>query len=85
MRFALDAFIEQTQQCITGEVRMKLHKGSCLAVGRRSAHSLYRYDLATYDTGDTFDQSLAKGFIDLWALPAKVWNVANKERVTSEP
>lgn len=78
LRFALDAFIEQTQQSVTGEVRMKLHKGACLAAGRRSPHSLYRFDLATYDTGDTFDQSLAKGFIDLWALPAKVWNVANR-------
>jgi len=79
LRFALDAFIEQTQQAITGEVRMKLHKGACLTAGRRSPHSLYRFDLATYDTGDTFDQSLAKGFIDLWALPSKVWNLANKK------
>ena len=80
LRYALDAFIDQTQQRVTGEVRMKLHKGSCLAAGRRSPFSLYRFDLATYDTGDTFDQSLAKGFIDLWALPAKVWNVASREQ-----
>lgn len=84
LRLALEAFIEQTQQCVTGDVRLKLHKGSCLAVGRRSANSLYRFDLATYDTGDTFDQSLAKGFIDLWALPAKVWNVTNREPVASK-
>ncbi|HEY3416219.1 MAG TPA: argininosuccinate synthase, partial [Armatimonadota bacterium] len=58
---------------------MKLHKGTCMAAGRRSAQSLYRFDLATYDTGDTFDQSLAKGFIDLWAMPAKVWNLANRK------
>ena len=80
LRYALDAFIDQTQQLVTGEVRLKLHKGACMAAGRRSPHSLYRFDLATYDTGDTFDQSLAKGFIDLWALPAKVWNAANRER-----
>jgi len=80
LRLALDAFIDQTQQQLTGEVRMKLHKGACMAAGRRSPHSLYRFELATYDTGDTFDQSLAKGFIDLWALPAKVWNAANRER-----
>ncbi len=80
LRFALDAFIDQTQQSVTGEVRMKLHKGTCMAAGRKSANSLYRFDLATYDTGDTFDQSLAKGFIDLWAMPAKVWNVANRKQ-----
>jgi len=79
LRFALEAFIDQTQQSVTGEVRLKLHRGTCMAVGRTSPHSLYRFDLATYDTGDTFDQSLAKGFIDLWAMPAKVWNVANRE------
>ena len=84
LRLALDAFVDQTQQAVTGDVRLKLHKGTCLAVGRRSSNSLYRFDLATYDTGDTFDQSLAKGFIDLWALPAKVWNVANRERNTSK-
>ncbi|MHB0936503.1 MAG: argininosuccinate synthase [Armatimonadota bacterium] len=84
LRLALDAFVDQTQEAITGDVRLKLHKGTCLAVGRRSERSLYRFELATYDTGDTFDQSLAKGFIDLWTLPAKVWNAANRERETSK-
>lgn len=84
LRLALDAFIDQTQQAVTGEVRLKLHKGACIAVGRRSENSLYRFELATYDTGDQFDQSLAKGFIDLWTLPAKVWNVANREREASK-
>ena len=80
LRIALDAFIDNTQQSVNGEVRMKLHKGSCMAAGRRSANSLYRFDLATYDTGDTFDQSLAKGFIDLWGMSAKVWNIAEKQQ-----
>jgi argininosuccinate synthase len=84
LRLALDAFVDQTQEAVTGDVRLKLHKGTCLAVGRRSERSLYRFELATYDTGDTFDQSLAKGFIDLWALPAKVWNAANREREKTE-
>jgi len=84
LRLALDAFVDQTQSAVTGEVRLKLHKGACLAVGRRSDNSLYRFELATYDTGDMFDQSLAKGFIDLWTLPAKVWNAANRERGTSK-
>lgn len=43
-----------------------------MATGRRSDASLYDYDLATYDTGDTFDQSLAKGFVELWGLPSKM-------------
>ncbi|MHB9134257.1 MAG: argininosuccinate synthase [Armatimonadota bacterium] len=80
LRFALDAFIDQTQQSVTGEVRMKLHKGTCMAAGRKSTNSLYSFELATYDTGDKFDQSLAKGFIDLWGLSAKVWNLANREK-----
>ena len=84
LRLALDAFVDQTQGAVTGEVRLKLHKGACIAVGRRSENSLYRFELATYDTGDQFDQSLAKGFIDLWTLPAKVWNAANRERETSK-
>jgi argininosuccinate synthase len=79
LRMALDAFVDDTQKAINGEVRMKLHKGVCMAAGRKSNQSLYRFDLATYDTGDVFDQSLAKGFIDLWALPSKVWNAANKK------
>ncbi|OPZ87938.1 MAG: Argininosuccinate synthase [bacterium ADurb.Bin429] len=79
LRLALDAFIDETQRLVTGEVRMKLHKGTCMAAGRRSPHSLYRFELATYDAGDQFDQGLAKGFIDLWGLPAKVWNAANRE------
>jgi len=79
LRLALDAFIDETQECVTGDVKMKLHKGSMIVVGRRSDNSLYDFDLATYDTGDTFDQSLAKGFITLWSLPSKVWNLANKK------
>ena len=51
---------------------MTLHGGRAVVTGRRSGESLYDFDLATYDTGDTFDQSLAKGFIDLWGLPSKI-------------
>ena len=57
---------------MTGDVRMRLHGGRAVATGRRSDASLYDYDLATYDTGDTFDQSLAKGFVELWGLPSKI-------------
>jgi len=69
LKDALDAFIDATQRTVTGNVRVRLHKGSCVVVGRRSPYSLYRESLATYGEGDEFDQSLAKGFIDLWGLP----------------
>jgi len=67
----LTAYIESSQRFVTGTVRMKLQKGSSTVVGRKSPYSLYRHDLATYDKGDTFDQSAAVGFIHLWGLPAR--------------
>ena len=72
LKRALDVFIDHTQQYVSGEVRLKLQGGRAVVTGRRSPESLYDFDLATYDTGDTFDQSLAKGFIELWALPTKI-------------
>jgi argininosuccinate synthase len=72
LKRALDAFILDSQQQVTGEVRLQLHTGTCTVTGRRSDASLYDYDLATYDEGDTFDQSLAKGFVELWGLPSKI-------------
>ncbi|MFC1970902.1 argininosuccinate synthase [Chloroflexota bacterium] len=67
----LAAFIESSQRFVTGTVRLKLFKGSCNVVGRKSPYSLYRHDLATYDEGDIFDHSTAVGFIHLWGLPAR--------------
>ena len=67
----LSAYIESSQRFVTGAVRLKLHKGSAMVVGRQSPYSLYRHDLATYDEGDVFDQSAAVGFIHLWGLPAR--------------
>ena len=72
LRVALDAFLEQASEHVTGEIRMTLHGGRAVVTGRRSAASLYDYNLATYDAEDTFDQSLAKGFIELWGLPSKI-------------
>ena len=72
LKNALDAFIAHTQRHVTGEVRMTLHGGRAVVTGRRSAASLYDFGLATYDTGDTFDQSMAKGFIELFGLPSKM-------------
>ncbi len=69
LRGALDAFVNDTQKKVTGTVRVKLRKYSAHVVGRRSPYSLYKEKLATYSAKDEFDQRLAKGFIDLWALP----------------
>jgi argininosuccinate synthase len=73
LKEALDGFIESTQKLVTGDVRLRFFKGSCVAVGRRSEFSLYDFDLATYDATDSFDHKAAKGFIDLWGLPTRVW------------
>jgi argininosuccinate synthase len=72
LKESLDAFIADAQKQVSGEVRMTLHGGRAVVTGRRSTASLYSYDLATYDTGDAFDQSLAKGFVELWSLPSKI-------------
>jgi len=71
LKRALDAFLEQASQHVTGDIRLRLHGGQAVVTGRRSPVSLYDYGLATYDTGDTFDQRLAKGFVELWGLPSK--------------
>ena len=72
LKKALDAFIDDAQQQVSGEIRMTLHGGRATVTGRRSEASLYDFGMATYDTGDTFDQSLAKGFVQLWGLPSKM-------------
>ncbi|MEU4570660.1 argininosuccinate synthase [Micromonospora sp. NPDC023956] len=72
LKRALDVFIDDAQQQVSGEVRLTLHGGRATVTGRRSEASLYDFGLATYDTGDTFDQSLAKGFVQLWGLPSKM-------------
>jgi argininosuccinate synthase len=72
LKDALDAFITQASKNVTGDIRMRLHGGRAVVTGRRSAASLYDYELATYDTGDTFDQALSKGFVELWGLPSKI-------------
>ncbi|MFI6244001.1 argininosuccinate synthase [Micromonospora sp. NPDC050795] len=72
LKASLDAFIDDAQRHVSGEVRMILHGGRATVTGRRSEASLYDFQLATYDTGDTFDQSLAKGFVQLWGLPSRM-------------
>lgn len=72
LKDALDAFIQESQKHVSGDIRMVLHAGKATVTGRRSAASLYDFDLATYDTGDTFDQSMSKGFVKLWGFSAEI-------------
>jgi len=71
LKKALDAFIVKTQKNVTGSVKVKLLKGVVSVVGRKSPHSLYKKEMATYDQGDKFDRSIAEGFIKVWGMPYK--------------
>ncbi len=80
LKEALDAFIEKTQERVTGEVTVKLFKGNAQVVGRSSPSSLYDLSLATYDITTTFDQTAAIGFIELWGLPTVTyWALKRKQ------
>jgi argininosuccinate synthase len=70
-REAIDAFVRSIQPRVTGSVRLKLFKGACRVVGRKSPYSLYDRDLAAYDSGDRFDPAATEGFIKIWGLPAE--------------
>lgn len=72
LREALDAFVRATQQHVSGRVRVKLFKGSCVVVGRQSPYSLYREDFATFGADDVYNQKDAEGFINLYGLSMKV-------------
>lgn len=72
IRPALDAFMKETQQMVSGKVRVKLFKGNNTVIARQSKCSLYNEELATYEKGDAFDHDAAVGFIKLWGLPTKV-------------
>ncbi|MDV7136694.1 argininosuccinate synthase [Williamsia muralis] len=72
LKSSLEAFIDHTQQHVSGDIRLNLHGGHIAVTGRRSEESLYDFNLATYDEGDTFDQSAAKGFVHLHGLSSKI-------------
>jgi argininosuccinate synthase len=80
LKAALDAFVDQTQEVVTGTIRVKLHKGTHMTVGRKSPHSLYNEQLATYSKGDAFDHLAAEGFIKIWGLPTKVFSEVNSKQ-----
>ncbi len=72
LREALDAFVDVTQQTVTGTVRMKLYKGNCTPAGVNSSYSLYNQELATFSRDEIYSQKDAEGFINLFGLPLKV-------------
>jgi len=80
LKFDLDMFINATQKRVSGTVKLKMFKGSLIVVGRKSEYSLYSHDLATYGSGSTFDQTLAKGFVELWGLQSTEANKLLKKR-----
>jgi len=79
LREALSAFVSKTQERVTGAVRLKLFKGNCTVVGRKSPFSLYREDFATFGKDDVYDQRDAEGFINLFGLPLKVKALVDRQ------
>jgi argininosuccinate synthase len=73
-------FINATQMRVSGTVKLKMFKGSLRVVGRKSDYSLYSHDLATYGSGSIFDQTLAKGFVELWGMQTTEANKLLKKR-----
>lgn len=82
LRRALASFMKETQRTVSGEIGLKLHKGSARVVTRSSRESLYRPDLVTYGSTSTFDQSSAVGFIDIFGLATRIWATSQSVDVT---
>ncbi|MEM9806434.1 MAG: argininosuccinate synthase [Cyanobacteria bacterium P01_D01_bin.56] len=74
LKEALDAFIDKTQERVSGTIRLKLFKGNSTIVGRQSPNALYTEELATYGADDQFDHKAAEGFIYVWGLPTRIWS-----------
>ncbi len=74
----LDAYVKSTQRYVTGDVKVRLHKGTCTVVGRKAPDALYQHQLSTYDRSDEFDHSSAEGFISIYGLPVKTQNQIQK-------
>ena len=79
LRHAMQSFVEETQQRMTGEVRLRLSAGRVLPIGRRSVFAMYDEGLATYSEGDTFDRTAAEGFLKLYGLSYRTWGRINRQ------
>jgi argininosuccinate synthase len=80
LKQALDAFVDESQRYVTGEVRLRLEPGRCYVVGRRSEFSLYDYGLATYEAEDAFNHADSEGFVKLWGLGVQTWAARQAQR-----
>ena len=80
LRNDLDGFIDQAQKRVSGVVKLKMYKGGLRIVGRKSKYSLYSHKIATYGEGSSFDQKLAKGFVELWGMQSTEANKLQKKR-----
>ncbi|MDX9754527.1 MAG: argininosuccinate synthase, partial [bacterium] len=79
LRRSMDAFIQESEQYVTGTVRMKLYKGNCICAGRKSPHSLYSLEYATFGEDAVYNQHDAEGFIRLFGLPNKIESLIRKK------
>ncbi|HDZ86431.1 MAG TPA: argininosuccinate synthase [Actinobacteria bacterium] len=84
LKESLDAFINKTQACVSGTVRVKLYKGNAIVVGRYSPYSLYDEALATYESGSSFDEKAAQGFIEVFGLGLKTWSKKKNKHVCNK-
>ncbi len=84
LKRALDAFVDVTQETVSGDVRVKLYKGSCTAVASRSPYSLYNEELATFGADEIYSQKDAEGFINLFGLPLKIQAMLNKKSASEK-
>ncbi len=78
-RADLAAYVRSTQRFVTGDVRVRLHKGTCTVAGRRAPRALYQHGLATYDREDQFDHAAAEGFIKIYGLPVRTQNQTQRD------
>jgi len=79
LREALDAFVAQTQETVTGTVMLQLYKGNIIVSARTSPYSLYHSDMATFESDDLYDHKDAQGFINLFGLPLKIRGLLSQE------
>jgi len=81
LREALDAFVDKTQEHVTGTVALSLYKGNVSVVSRKSEFSLYRTDLSSFTMGDSYDQKDAEGYIRILGLPSRSYAQVHAEKV----
>ena len=83
LREALSAFVEKTQERVTGTIKIKLYKGNIINAGMTSDYTLYNEEFATFGEDGVYDQTDSQGFVNLYALPIKVQAMMDAERVNN--